>query len=81
MFHSNSQISFLLQLAVNLTVELGLDKAPAKARDLPQCLVDALTPRVGKPSFHTLEERRAFTGCFYLSAMLVNASTIFELLR
>lgn len=79
MFHSNSQISFLLQLAVTLTLELGLDKAPAKSRDLPQCLVDALTPRAGKPSFHTLQERRAFLGCFYLSAMLVISSNSFDL--
>lgn len=72
-FHNNAQMSVLLQLAAALVVELGLDKAPRRSREKHQSLMDAVGDMsqfsTTQSNSHTSDERRAFSGCFYLSSM------------
>jgi hypothetical protein len=62
----------LLYLASALVVDLGLNKALPKP-DL-QCI--PIDPRRNCPSrtvpAHTMEERRALLGCFYLTSVFVS---------
>lgn len=65
-------MSYLLQLAVALVVELELNKSPPSniprearlhAEDQVFCKNSPI------PETHLLEHMRAFTGCFYLSSV------------
>ena len=74
-FINNPQISILIQLAVSLVVELGLNKKPRPRLSRHQQLVaDASTQSCEDPTAclcHSLEEMRAFLGCFHLSSMYI----------
>lgn len=74
LFSSIRQITNLLQLAVALVVDLGLNKGQSKPN--VQCRFQKVSDAMGDVSglgssggSGTLEERRAFLGCFYLTAV------------
>ncbi|KAJ9402483.1 transcriptional regulator family: Fungal Specific TF [Paecilomyces variotii] len=75
LFSSIRQITNLLQLAVALVVDLGLNKGQSKPN--VQCRFQKVSDAMGDVSglgssggSGTLEERRAFLGCFYLTAVV-----------
>lgn len=74
LFYSIRQITNLLQLAVALVVDLGLNKGKSKPNI--QCRFQKVADAMGDVSglgssgaSGTLEERRAFLGCFYLTSV------------
>lgn len=66
-------MSALLQLAIALVAELELGKMPKIVPDPKKSLAHATGLETSAPPaevhVHSLEEIRAFLGCFYLSSM------------
>lgn len=66
----------ILQLAIGLVVDLGLQRAPATMRLIPTSLVnDTLATLKGKgfgQKEHSLEDMRAVLGCYYICALWVS---------
>ena len=66
----------LLQLAITLLVDLGLNKLPDDASRRQQTVMDDARIASGfgastDSRSHTAEEQRAFAGCFYLTSVYV----------
>jgi hypothetical protein len=66
-------MSYLLQLAVALVVELELNKSPPASNIPREARLHAEEQVFCKnspiPETHSLEHMRALTGCFYLSSV------------
>ena len=70
----NSKITTLMQLAIGLVVDLGLNRLPRQQNRASDALVNEpavlLKPR-NLGADHTLQEMRAGLGCFYLISLCV----------
>jgi hypothetical protein len=65
-------MTVLLQLAVALVIELGLDKPPRNLPERQKNLLDASASALAippDPLYRTSDEIRAFAGCFYLDSV------------
>jgi hypothetical protein len=65
-------MTVLLQLAVALVMELGLDKHPRNLPERQRTLLDDAAASLAippDPKYHNSDERRAFAGCFYLNSV------------
>ncbi|KAL2011635.1 hypothetical protein VTN00DRAFT_4353 [Thermoascus crustaceus] len=71
-YYACGQITSLLQLAIDLVIDLDLNRPP-NISEKPKTVSDAMRFIYGhKPNAvsGSLEERRAFLGCFYISSMI-----------
>lgn len=72
-YYACGQITSLLQLAIDLVIDLDLNRPP-NISDKPKTVSEAMRFVYGhkpKPVSGSLEERRAFLGCFYISSMYI----------
>ncbi|KAK3688243.1 hypothetical protein B0T22DRAFT_148598 [Podospora appendiculata] len=69
-FYVESPATTLLQLAVGLVTDLGLSKPPKIPGHVPSHVVDEARRIMGLRSRipHSLEDMRAFLGCFYINS-------------
>lgn len=71
---NNPQISYLIQLAMSLVAELGINKSPLPENSTQSYLIEgtdtALCEGPQVPSFHPSDAMRAFLGCYYLSSVI-----------
>lgn len=78
----NPQITNLLHLCMAMSVDLGLNQAPAPAPDPRRgpTILDGQRTAFQVPGANvqrrTLEERRAYAGCFYLSTVVATSFII-----
>lgn len=66
------QVTNLLHLAIAMTVELGIDRAPNQCGEFKQATVKAIHTQA-VPRTATLEEYRTLAGVFYLTGMLASS--------
>ena len=72
-YRNNPKMTNMLQLAISLVVELELNKSPSVTDLKRKALLDATEKPFCEnslnPERHTLDEMRAYMGCFYLSSV------------
>lgn len=74
----NPQISNLLHLCIALATDLGLNQPPSRLdmHSLTYGARRAIHGPAVHPEKRTLEERRAYAGCFYLTSVIATTSTV-----
>lgn len=74
----NPQITNLLHLCIALATDLGLNQSPmtAETHTLTHGAIKAIHGPAVYPESRTLEEQRAYAGCFYLSSVIATSSSI-----
>ncbi|KAK3318186.1 hypothetical protein B0H66DRAFT_227245 [Apodospora peruviana] len=77
-FYIECPVTSLLQIAVGLMADLGLNKVPKIPGHAPETIIDEAKRMKGilrAKAPHTLEDRRAFLACYYVSSL---ASVLFR---